>query len=70
MCTPKYSRLQIPQVQPTSISQRTQRSGMTSGSRRIQAGRPAKNEITVRKRKHVRSLKDAISENRQNAKSH
>lgn len=57
-------------VQPTSISRRAKRPGLTSGSRRIQAGRPAKNERTVRKRKHGRSLADAVSANRNNAKSH
>jgi len=58
-------------VQPTAISRRKKRAGLTSGSRRIQAGRPTNVESgksSARKRQRCLSLN--INANKPNAKPH
>lgn len=56
-------------VQPTSVSRRKIRLGLSCGAKRIQAGRPS-NEEMPNNRKRQRSLKKNIDLNRPNAKSH
>lgn len=56
-------------VQPTSISRRKLRPGLTSGAKRMQAGRPSKQEVVL-KRKRARCLQANVNANKPNAKSH
>lgn len=56
-------------VQPTAISRRRIRNGLTSGKKRIQSGRPSNLELkTTGKRKH--NLVESIFRNQPNAKRH
>lgn len=61
-------------VQPGSISRRKIRPGLTSGAKRIQAGRPSTQEQLLAshnsKKRKKRNLAENVSENKPNAKSH
>ncbi|CAH0392667.1 unnamed protein product [Bemisia tabaci] len=59
-------------VQPTSQSRRVKRAGLSSGAKRVQAGRPSKFENIIRKTKKKRphNLAKNVSKNLPNAKSH
>ena len=56
-------------VQPTSISRRKVRPGLTSGAKRLQAGRPSKHE-SISQKKRQRCLQANINLDKPNAKSH
>lgn len=56
-------------VQATAISRRKVRPGLTSGAKRLQAGRPSALE-TARAKKRRHNLGLNITDNRPNAKSH
>lgn len=58
-------------VQPGAISRRKIRPGLTSGARRIQAGRPSNLELNCKKgAKRKRNFALNLSKNQQNAKPH
>ncbi|KAJ8938236.1 hypothetical protein NQ314_011565 [Rhamnusium bicolor] len=64
-----YNRGRQIGVQPTSKSRRKIRPGLTSGAKRIQSGRPSKNESKQLTKKE-RHLAANINKNTPNAKSH
>jgi len=73
LCTSLAARRhsRVIRVQPTSVSRRKKRPGLTCGSKRIQAGRPANAEsgkLSARKRKRCLSIN--INSNKPNAKPH
>lgn len=57
-------------VQPTSISRRNSQRTLTCGSRRIQSGRPSKEETKNKRIKRSRNLSQNINLNQRNAKGH